>query len=272
MSNRVASTGLRLPEWVRRAFFRTADFLYPPSCRLCGCDLPGHGVHPFDQQSDRRVVGPDAVFCADCERSISVGRTTACVHCGASIGPGLDPNARCGYCHDERFAFERVIRFGVYDGPLRSACIGMKQPGAETLAAALGELTWQAEIDEFRAARIDVVVPIPQFPLQRILRPHHAAETLAEVWSRRLQVPVAPHILRKVRWTRPQARLKPTERRSNLRHAFRAKPNSLAGATVLLADDVMTTGSTAHEASRQLRQAGAERVVVVVVARGLGRR
>jgi len=252
--------------------FRTADFLYPPACRLCDRDLPGKNVPLTGAESGQPFISPDAVFCPDCERSLSVGRTAACVHCGASIGPGLDPNLRCGYCHDERFAFERVVRFGVYDEGLRSACINMKQPGAETLAAALAELTWQAEVDEFRAAQVDVVVPIPQFPLQRILRPHHAAETLAEVWSRRLQVPMAPHILRKVRWTRPQARLNPTERRSNLRHAFRAKPNSLAGASVLLADDVMTTGTTAHEAARQLRQAGALRVVVAVVARGLGRR
>ena len=88
-----------------------------------------------------------------------------------------------------------------------------------------------------------------------------------------MQVPVSSHILRKVRWTRPQARLKPSERRSNLRRAFAtAGKDSFAGATVLLADDVMTTGTTAHEAARQLRLAGAARVVVAVVARGLGRR
>jgi predicted amidophosphoribosyltransferase len=67
--------------------------------------------------------------------------------------------------------------------------------------------------------------------------------------------------------------LKPSERRSNLRRAFAATDkHALAGATVLLADDVMTTGTTAHEVARQLKLAGAARVVVAVVARGLGRR
>lgn len=198
---------------------------------------------------------------------------TACRRCGANIGPGLDPLVPCMFCRDEKFAFDEALRLGVYDGVLRTACLGAKQAGGEALAAALAELTWQANEADFRALGCDVVVPVPQYWAQRFLRRHHAAETMAEVWGRRLQVPVSSHILRKVRWTRPQARLKPSERRSNLRRAFAtAGKGSFAGATVLLADDVMTTGTTAHEAARQLRQAGAARVIVAVVARGLGRR
>src|SRR5262249_7787698 len=122
-------------------------------------------------------------------------------------------------------------------------------------------------------AGIDVVIPVPQHWARRMYRPHHAAETLGAAWAGRLQVPLATHILRKCRWTRPQARLTPTERRVNLRGAFQAAPAAgLSVAAVLLADDVMTTGSTAHEAAKTLVQAGAARVVVAVVARGLGRR
>jgi predicted amidophosphoribosyltransferase len=67
--------------------------------------------------------------------------------------------------------------------------------------------------------------------------------------------------------------LSPSERRVNLRNAFRlASAAGLSGAVVLLADDVMTTGTTAHETARVLMQAGAARVVVAVVARGMGRR
>jgi predicted amidophosphoribosyltransferase len=175
-------------------------------------------------------------------------------------------------CQGEQFAFERVIRLGVYDGALRHACLTAKQPGAESLAAALAEMTWQSQVQAFQEARADVVVPVPQFWAQRFTRRHHAADTVAHVWGARLKLPVAPHILRKLRWTRPQARLTPSERRKNLRGAFAAVRDALHGASVLLADDVMTTGATVHESARQLRKAGAQRVVVAVVARGLGRR
>jgi len=264
----------RLPGWARRVLDATTEFVYPPACRLCDRELPGSaGPAPNSAaEPEGTIPSRDAVFCEECARGLATDRTTACRQCGASIGPGLDPALPCAFCYNENYAFERVVRLGVYDAALRTACLKIKQAGAEPLAAALAELTWQLETEAFQENRIDVVIPIPQYSLQRLFRPHHAAETLAEVWSRRLQVDLAPHILRKVRWTRPQARLNPTERRSNLRHAFRAKPNSLVGASVLLADDVMTTGTTAHEAARQLRQAGAERIVVAVIARGLGRR
>jgi predicted amidophosphoribosyltransferase len=195
------------------------------------------------------------------------------VKCGASIGPYLDPLIPCTFCRKESFAFERVFRLGVYDTALRLACIRAKSADAEPLAAALAELVWECERDGLEHAGIDVVVPVPHHWLKRLYSPHNSAGTLGAAWAARLKVPLATHILRKSRWTRAQARLLPSERRQNLRHAFQAIPaQGLAGAAVLLADDVMTTGTTAHEISKVLLQAGAARVVVAVVARGLGRR
>lgn len=253
----------KFPAWVRVLARGAADFLYPPACRLCLVELP-----------EPAVEGPQPVpFCETCRRELLATRGLACLRCGASIGPYLDPNVPCMLCRDERFAFERVIRLGVYDGALQSACLRSKAPAAEALAAAMAELLWECESETLTGARADVVVPVPHHWLRRFYRPHNVAETLGEVWAARLKVPLATHILQKRRWTRPQARLSPHERRTNLRRAFRAAAvEDLAGATVLLADDVMTTGTTAHETAKVLIEAGAARVVVAVVARGLGRR
>jgi len=87
-----------------------------------------------------------------------------------------------------------------------------------------------------------------------------------------LNIPCATHILQKRRWTAAQSGLTPAERRANLKNVFRLlDPQVVAGRSVLLADDVLTTGTTANEASRALRAAGARRVVVAVIARGVGR-
>jgi predicted amidophosphoribosyltransferase len=247
--------------WARTLLRGAADFVYPPACRLCGGELP-----------DRPADGIGPAFCAPCAAALLADRGTACRQCGATIGPGLDPKLPCAFCHDENYTFDRVIRLGVYDGPLRSACLAIKKPESESLAAGLAELTWQVEKERFAQTECDVVIPIPRFWVQRFTQAHHAADTLAEVWAKRLQVPLASHILRKVRWTRPQARLTPSERRVNLRRAFATVGvDALAGASVVLAVDVMTSGATVQEATRQLRRAGAARVVVAVVARGLGR-
>ena len=252
----------KVPQWVRVLARGAADFAYPPVCRLCTAELPPVATAP--------ATSP---FCDACRKNLLMTRGPACVRCGASIGPYLDPQAPCSFCRDERFAFERVIRLGVYDGALRTACLRSKDRGAEPLAAGMADLVWECESETLQQARADVVIPVPQHWFRRIYHPHHAAETLACAWGARLQLPVATHILRKCRWTRPQARLTPSERRVNLRNAFQAASSAgLSGAAVLLADDVMTTGTTAHETAKILTQAGAARVVVAVVARGLGRR
>jgi predicted amidophosphoribosyltransferase len=228
-------------------------------------------THELPEREPNAV--PTAPFCDSCRTELLETRGPACVKCGASIGPYLDPNLPCSFCRNDNFAFERVYRLGVYDTALRSACVRAKSGASEPLAAGLAELLWECEREGLEQAKIDVVVPVPHHWLKRFYSPHNAAETLGSVWAGRLKVPQATHILRKCRWTRPQARLLPYERRQNLRNAFQAfSAEGLHGAAVLLADDVMTTGTTAHEITRVLLQAGAARVVVAVVARGLGRR
>ncbi|RPI76833.1 MAG: ComF family protein, partial [Planctomycetaceae bacterium] len=148
-----------------------------------------------------------------------------------------------------------------------------KLRGGDRLLAGLAELVWRRNSQAMQSLGIDVVVPVPLYFWQGLLRPHNPAAVLAEVWGKRLNAPSATHILRKIRWTEAQARLNPTQRRVNVQNAFAVAKGTLpAGATVLLADDVLTTGTTANEAARVLKRAGAARVVVAVLARGLGRR
>jgi predicted amidophosphoribosyltransferase len=103
-----------------------------------------------------------------------------------------------------------------------------------------------------------------------LLHRHLPPVTQAARFSRVLKAPWSPHILAKVRRTRPQTELNASERRNNLRGAFRliGRPQ-LEGTRVLLVDDVLTTGTTAHRAAAVLKKAGAT-VFVAVIARGLG--
>jgi predicted amidophosphoribosyltransferase len=160
----------------------------------------------------------------------------------------------------------------VYRDELAIACSRVKGP-AVRLAAALGKLTWNFHESEFQSEPIHGVVPIPRRWWQALRHPHHAADTLANVWGDCLQAPVLTSILKKVRWTPQQTTLSPTDRRKNLRDAFAAAiPPSWEGKTLLLADDVMTTGATVQEATKALLRAGIGRVIVAVVGRGLGQR
>lgn len=213
-------------------------------------------------------------FCEECRQDLTVhAAQPGCRRCGAPLGPYADPEHGCLECRRESFAFRTVYRLGIYDGAVRDAVIRSKYLGHEPLLMALADLIWEHTGAAMQTAGINLIVPIPQHWRQRVFTRHHAPEILAEAWGRRLQVPVGWPILAKVRWTRKQARLNRTERHKNQHSVFRVtQPAKVRGKTVLLVDDVLTTGATAHSAARALKAAGAKQVVVAVIARVLGQR
>lgn len=243
------------------SFRRAAlDFLYPPACSCCARELDSSGA------------SAGFALCALCRREIAPEIPFACSRCAAPVGPFLDSSGGCVHCRTDRFTFERVYRLGVYDGPLRTVCLRGKEAGGDRLIAAAGELLCDREAASLSGEAIGLVLPIPHHWSQRLLRPHNPAAELARVLARRLKAQFSAHILVKVRRTPAQSRLSPTERRANLRGAFRVRgPAAVRGQTILLADDILTTGTTAHQAARVLKDAGAGRILVAVLARGLGR-
>jgi ComF family protein len=104
---------------------------------------------------------------------------------------------------------------------------------------------------------------------RRWWRGYNQSEALARPLAARLGLACHPSALRRIRNTPQQTTQTATARLDNVRNAFRARAG-LTGRTVLLVDDVMTTGSTVAEATRALRRAGARRVVVAVLARAHG--
>ena len=214
---------------------------------------------------------PESMLCDGCRQALLTQAGEACMRCGAPVGPHVDPEAGCNFCAREKFAFDRVIRLGVYSGDLRAACLQSKGAGQEPVAAALAGLLGEQSQAELQATKCDFIVPVPHFWLQRLYRLHNPAETMADAWARILKTPKTSHILSKAKWTKPQRSLPATRRRENVRRAFKVgNSREIKGATVLLVDDIMTTGATAHEAARVLKRAGAGRVIAVVVAKAVG--
>ena len=89
---------------------------------------------------------------------------------------------------------------------------------------------------------------------------------MARQFATRLKVRLSTDILAKARWTPKQAKSSPVQRRKQQQDAFRVVKSDLRGQSILLVDDILTTGATADAAARALKRAGAKRVVVAVVA------
>jgi len=233
-----------------------ADLLLPPACNFCGSELPSLAEPPL--------------FCGNCRTAFLTLPELVCPRCAAPMGPGQMVED-CPRCRDRRYHFQAALAVGVYQGPLREAVIRMKQRVHEPLTLSMGQLLAERVRERLADAPPELLAPVPAYWLKRLRRGFNGPDLLAEALSRRLRLPLAHDLLVCRRRTQKQGTLMPSERAANVRDAFAANPDyDIAGSHVLLVDDILTTGSTASEAARMLRRAGAARVTVAVVARGVG--
>jgi ComF family protein len=214
------------------------------------------------------VANPEMDFCPDCDRALTADPHFACPRCAGTVGEFADVSNGCSECRGERFYFDSALRLGPYDGRLRDLILAMKNRPGEALADSVGRLWAVHHAERFRALGVDLVVPVALHWWRRLRRGFNQSEYLSGGIARSLGLEHRPGWLRRVRPTRSQTELSASERRENVRGAFRAGRGAiLAGRSVLLIDDVLTTGSTASEAARALRVGGAGAVHVAVLAR-----
>lgn len=188
-----------------------------------------------------------------------------CVQCRSpflSAYP-LDEEGRCGLCRRGVRGFDAAYSFGFFEGELRELIHLFKYGRVQTLARPLGRLL---SIALPRESSFDVIVPMPLHWRKRWQRGFNQSELLARDLGRRTRIRVM-NALRRVRNTSSQAGLTSAKRRQNVSGAFRARKNSLEGKSVLLVDDVMTTGATAASCARALKVSGARQVTLLTLAR-----
>jgi len=229
------------------------QLVYPNICWICQ-----------QRQSDLR----DGI-CQICELLLTNEPHATCPRCSSTVGPYVNLDAGCANCKDQSFAFDQAIRLGPYEGSLRTVILRMKQAGGVDLAAVIGHL-WARHVGaKLRQLHPTTLVPVPLHWTRRWRRGFNQSEILAGALGRELGVPCRPSWLGRIRRTPPQIRQTSAQRRGNVHNAF-ATPGNLAltGQIVVLVDDVLTTGATAHEAARALRRANPERIIVAVLAHG----
>jgi len=230
------------------------DLLFPPRCVACG--------------SECESWADGAMFCAACNGELAICERPTCVRCAYLCSTADVPSGNCANCRGSKLLFEQARTIGPYHGTLRQAVLKAKHSSFEALAVALGQRLAEAiELSPFEESP-DLVLGVPMHWLKRAWRGTNPAGTVAAAVARRLKLPLVSGALRCVRLLRRQATLTPPERRRNVRGAFRVSRRArVASKRVLLVDDVMTTGATAHEGSRALLEAGAAAVYVATVAR-----
>ena len=178
----------------------------------------------------------------------------------------------CVSCRDQEPAFDRALSYAEYKGALRGLIHLLKYENVIPAAGPLGKKLSEV-VSELLAGRSDalpLLVPVPLHQGRREDRGFNQAELIARAAAKYLngKVEIAPDLLVRHRETITQVGLSREERIANMLNAFRvADRKGVAGRTVILIDDVMTTGTTLSECARVLKKAGAERVWAATVAR-----
>ncbi len=216
-----------------------------------------------------------SAFCPPCRLELLGAAGSTCPRCAMPVGPFALLTKGCSECRGRSLGFDAAVALGPYQGPIRSLCLQLKHEQNAWLARWVADLVAQATGPTLQAeiAAGAWVVPVPLHWTRRFTRGYNQAEALALGMAQSWRLRVHGSLRRTVA-TKALALAGRTERAKIMRDAFtvrRRDQTRLAGRTVLLVDDILTSGATAGAASRALKRAGAKRVVVVVVGRAEGK-
>jgi ComF family protein len=221
------------------------DFALPPRCAGCGC-----------------IVADVHSFCTECWTEVEFLGETGCVTCGLPLQ--ATEAQTCGICLAKPPRIARTRAAVAYDDLSRSLAIrlkyGRKVAIARTMARYMAPLV--AHSPE------PILVPVPLHRSRLWQRGFNQSALVARELSRRLKVPADSLALCRSRRTPPLKGMSPLQRRKTVAGAFEVRNKAaVAGKTVILIDDVLTTGSTAEACARTLQRAGAARVELITWAR-----
>ena len=231
---------------------------YPAECRVCSGSVESWN---------------DGVACAECWDDPAITKLfigELCAKCGAQLSSGAPTGQHrvCGMC--EALPFTAARACGSYSGALEASILFLKvSPHLSPRLRALIQRTFS----EHRVAiESEIVIPVPLHKLRERRRGFNQAAIIAELISREFNLVCDDRSLARTRATDPhRAGMDAADRASSVERAFEVvRPRLIDGASVLLVDDVFTTGSTISAATQSLIEAGAHKVSVLTIARVTG--
>ncbi len=227
------------------------DAAFPPCCPSCSVAVEAQGN-----------------FCSECFLQLRQIAPPLCSRCGIPFAFDIGAGTQCPECLANPPAFDSARAALVYDAVSAPLVRSLKFHDQYSGIGRISRMMQSALGDH--AAMVDFIVPVPLHWRRLVGRRYNQSALLAYALASLLEVPCLPSALKRVQHTTPQMRLHRDERLKNVKRAFAVPEGAragLTGKTLLLVDDVVTTGATVDACACALKEAGASAVHVVALAR-----
>jgi len=233
-------------KWYQKTYvWNFLDILFPPRC--AGCEKWG------------------GLICNDCLKKIIIISEPVCIRCGHPVQSYRIKC--CDRCRSSVIYYDNIRSWAYFEGVLKKAIhrlkycrdLGLSERLSIPMILLLREQKW----------KVDKIIPVPLDPERFRYRGYNQAALLAKPISRNTGIAFDGDSLVRIHKTRSQVGLSEIERKENVNNVFKANFSSIKGRSVLLIDDVITTGSTLNSCAKTLKKAEASRVYGLSPARSL---
>lgn len=227
------------------------DYLFPSRCVVCDevTDSPGEGI------------------CERCRDKIVYIREPYCLKCGKQLRK--EEKEYCSDCERIRHFFDSGI--SLYDyGSMADSVFRFKYAGRMEYAAFYGKDLYEKKENWLKALRPDALIPVPIHSSRMRSRGYNQAALIARELSKHSGIPVREQLIRRNFRTQPLKDLSHAERQNNLKRAFKICQNDVKLNTIVIIDDIYTTGSTIDSMTKVLKGAGIGRVHFITLTIGRG--
>ena len=226
------------------------QLLWPSFCINCGTNICQSENHLCEK------CWSELLACTDGEY---------CLGCGINVSQYGIVNNACPRCQANRFHFDRIIRCGIYDQALKKIILSFKFKDRTELALMLAMLANSALQGSGISSEIDFFVPVPIHWTRRLKRGYNQSTLIAKKLKHRTAI-INTDLVRIRRTKAQMAITSPAGRARNVANAFAVRyGHNFENASVCLIDDIKTTGSTLNECAKSLKEAGAKKVIALVL-------
>ena len=236
-----------------------ADIIYPPRCAIC---------RQFLWKAPLIKADSPLSFCPTCIADFRHIASPICPICGTPFSSEIKEDHPCEDCLRKRPFYDLTGTPYHYGGSILTAIHRLKYGAKGFLADSLGPLLTQFSEEWIKNPGHLLTMPVPLHPKRVRERGFNQSLLLARHVARGLKSELDFLSLRRIRYTFPQTKLTKKERQRNVRGAFQLiNRDTIKGKTILLVDDVITTGNTLNECARILKRGGSSKVFCVALAR-----